>query len=249
MGVCMLSGRVLLVGLLFSGSLLGQNVVVNPTGSQNVVQPAGTELNVNDFENTIYVDRFNWSIAPGGSYSAGSNTLTFTTCPQGVSGADTFANKVPHWVYISGGTGTPEPVAITGGTCTASGSAGGTITITAVFSHSGAFTVSSATGGAQEADSFVRYLRNLLPKAIYSPFEFVFPQGTLTHFYAPLYFSASAASQYLDSYNVWQGGSIECDFYASCIQIGHTWQFELLNGPTCIAGTYCNTIGSVSDKF
>jgi hypothetical protein len=245
----MLRGRVLLVGLLLSAALLAQNVVTNPTGSQNIVQPAQTQLNVNNLENTIYVDQFNWSIAPGGSYSAGSNTLTFTTCPKGVSGADTFGNKVPHWVYISGGTGTPEPVAITGGTCTASGSAGGTITFTTVFSHSGAFTVSSATGGAQEADSFVRYLRNLLPKAIYSPFEFVFPQGTLTHFQAPLYMSASVANPNLDSYNVWRGGSVECDFYASCIQIGDTWQLELLNGPTCTGGTYCNTLGSVSNKF
>jgi hypothetical protein len=233
--ICMLRKSTFLVGLFLSGVLLAQNVVVNPTGSQSVKQPSGTQLNVNSFENTIYVDQFNWSISPCGSYSAGSNTLTFTSCPLGLPGTDTLSNKTPHWVYITGGTGTPEPVLITGGTCPASGTSGGTITFTTAFAHSAAFTVASATGGAQEAESYVRYLKDSFSASlpIYVPFEIVLPVGNITNFYAPLYLPAPVPTGFfVDSFETWRGGLIQCNFYADCIQVGDTWQSELLFGPT-----------------
>jgi hypothetical protein len=134
-------------------------------------------------------------------------------------------------------------MAITGGTCTASGLAGGTIIFNAVFSHSGAFTVASATGGAQETESYARYLKGLLAQGIYVPFEIVLPLGEITTFYAPLFIFGGTANPYIDSFETWTGGSIECSVYANCIQIGDTWQLELMNG------TNTDTLGSVSNKF
>jgi hypothetical protein len=83
---------------------------------------------------------------PGTTLSAGVGaSITMTPCPLGVNGSD-----VSHSLYISGGTGTAESVAITGGSCT-SGLATGTITFTPANSHSGSWTISSATSGIQEA--------------------------------------------------------------------------------------------------
>ena len=83
---------------------------------------------------------------PGGSLSSGvAATATLTPCPQGLAGTD-----VGHFIYISGGTGTPEAVAITGGTCT-SGAGTGSVTFTPNNNHTGAWTISSATSGITEA--------------------------------------------------------------------------------------------------
>jgi hypothetical protein len=49
-----------------------------------------------------------------------------------------------HYLYISGGTGTPEAVRIQGGS-------GNTIRVDTVYAHSGAWTVSSASSGITEA--------------------------------------------------------------------------------------------------
>jgi parallel beta-helix repeat protein len=85
--------------------------------------------------------------APGIPLAAGAPaTVTLAPCPLGVSGTD-----VHHSLYVSGGTGTPEPVPITGGTCT-SGAATGTITFTPVYAHAGAWTIASGTGGARELE-------------------------------------------------------------------------------------------------
>lgn len=88
---------------------------------------------------------YQFSQAPGGSISIGANTVTLTPCPSGVAGAD-----ASHYVYLSAGTGTAEAVLLTGGTCTSAASTG-TIIFTAANTHSGAWTVTSATGGIQEA--------------------------------------------------------------------------------------------------
>ena len=49
--------------LLLSTCCWGQNIVGNPSGSQTIVQPTGTEFNVNRFEATRYADQF-----PGSEY-------------------------------------------------------------------------------------------------------------------------------------------------------------------------------------
>lgn len=82
---------------------------------------------------------------PGGSISAGSNTITLSPVPPGVNGSDTH-----HYLYLTAGSGTAEAVLITGGTAVASAGSG-TVIVTAANSHSGAWTVTSATAGIQEA--------------------------------------------------------------------------------------------------
>lgn len=82
---------------------------------------------------------------PGGTLNPGTNLITLSPVPRGVNGADT-----NHYLYISGGTGTAEAVPITGGTAV-SGAASGTVFVTCANAHSGAWTVRSATAGAQEA--------------------------------------------------------------------------------------------------
>lgn len=87
------------------------------------------------------------AITPTGSpsLSPGANSLTLPQAPLGLNHTD-----VLHYIYLSGGTGTAEAVKITGGTCTELATAC-TVTFTNANSHSGAYTVTSATGGIQEA--------------------------------------------------------------------------------------------------
>jgi hypothetical protein len=74
----------------------------------------------------------------------GTDTLSLRPCPLGVNGTDKW-----HYIYISG-SGVPEAVLITDGTCR-SGAPAGTIQIKTSHEHPRGFTVSSATGGVQEA--------------------------------------------------------------------------------------------------
>lgn len=79
---------------------------------------------------------------PGGSLSSGStNTVPLAPCPRGLGG----------YIYITGGTGTAEAVLVTGGTCPVGGAPSGTVSFTPTSNHSGAWTLQSATVGAQEA--------------------------------------------------------------------------------------------------
>lgn len=84
--------------------------------------------------------------APGGALAAGQpNVVTLSPVPLGVNGSDRC-----HYLYISGGTGTPEAVLITGGTAVG-GAPSGTVTFVPVNAHTGAWTIQSATAGTQEA--------------------------------------------------------------------------------------------------
>ncbi len=73
--------------------------------------------------------------SPGGSLSAGACSFVMNPVPKGVVTGGS--------VYLSGGTGTAEAIAVTVSGSTASG--------TCSYSHSGAWTVASASGGLQEA--------------------------------------------------------------------------------------------------
>jgi hypothetical protein len=102
---------------------------------------------------------------PGGTLTAAVGASpTMTPCPLGVNGADS-----SHYLYISGGTGAAEAVLITGGSCT-SGASSGTVTFTPANSHSGAWTITSATNGAQEAMCYLPTGDNRV----------IIPQGTTT---------------------------------------------------------------------
>ena len=75
---------------------------------------------------------------------AGANTITLAQCPPGVNASDPSL-----YVYISG-TGAPEAVHVTGGTCKGDGQPG-TLQFVAANNHPTGYTVSSASGGIQEA--------------------------------------------------------------------------------------------------
>ena len=100
--------------------------------------------------------------SPGGNLTVGTNVITLTPVPKGVNGTDTH-----HWLYISGGTGTAEPVLITGGAAVA-GNPSGTLIVTCANTHSGAWTIATATSGVQEAIV-----------AAGAPARIVMPAGTL----------------------------------------------------------------------
>lgn len=82
---------------------------------------------------------------PGNALIIGANVITLAPVPRGVNGADS-----NHYLYISNGTGAAEGVLITGGTAVA-GAPTGTVIVTCANAHSGPWTISSATGGQQEA--------------------------------------------------------------------------------------------------
>jgi hypothetical protein len=125
---------------------------------------------------TVLSTRYIWSRTNNAGASAnlaspGSKTITLTPCPKGVNGTD-----AAHYVYISGGAGTAEPVLITGGSCT-SGATAGTIIVTTANTHTGSWKVATATAGIQEA-------LNTLPTAagsdLYGGGTVEIPQGTHT---------------------------------------------------------------------
>jgi hypothetical protein len=121
-------------------------------GSVSVTSPAGgtmtgNKIALSTFGGPLVSSHYNFTAqTPGGTLTGGvGTTVTLTPVPVGVAGADT-----GHYLYISDGTGTAEAVLITGGTAT-SGATTGTVTFTPANNHSGAWTITSATGGIQEA--------------------------------------------------------------------------------------------------
>jgi hypothetical protein len=82
---------------------------------------------------------------PGGSLVVGNNSITLSPVPKGVNGSNQH-----HYLYISGGTGTPEAALITGGSAV-SGAPSGTVIVNCAHAHSGAWTIQTATAGVQEA--------------------------------------------------------------------------------------------------
>ena len=122
-------------------------VVSGPGASQNIIQPVGTQLSVNNLSGIRYVTGTdNWSVTPSGSLIGGTQaTVTLSPCPVGI---DTSGSSM-YFVYLSG-QGTPEPAMVTGGTCT-SGAASGTIVFTPKNTHSASYVLGSASSGIQEA--------------------------------------------------------------------------------------------------
>lgn len=106
---------------------------------------------------------------PGGSLSIGSNTITLSPMPLGIS-ADSIGIAQLH---IPNGTGAAEVVPITGFSAT-------TVTVTCANTHSGAWTIQSATTGVQEAIiATAGYGRVQLPSGLV-PFQNSAGAATLT---------------------------------------------------------------------
>lgn len=126
------------------------SISTNPTATQAIAQPEGTQFSTNNLANIRYVTAsWNWSQTPADNLgAAGNNTIHLAPCPLGID-TNSAANYYSYKVYISG-TGTAEAVPVTGGSC-APGSSSGTITVTTKNAHAAGYTVGSASTGIQEA--------------------------------------------------------------------------------------------------
>jgi hypothetical protein len=99
-----------------------------------------------------YATDFSWSQSPGANLgTTGSQTVNLAVCAGGVTGTEPW-----YYVYISG-TGSAEAVLVTGGTCAGNGQAG-TLQFTTLNAHPAGYTISSASGGLQEALIAARFV-------------------------------------------------------------------------------------------
>lgn len=207
--------KMLLTSLALIGvSAFTQTVVTNPTASQNIVQPGTTSFSANNDAGIRYVTpSYNWTHAPSSptSLTAGVQaTVTLSSCPLGV---DTSNNThAPYSVYVAG-TGTPEAVVVTGGTCTSGGS-GGTVVFTPNNSHSSGYTVSSASGGLQEA---LNASGTPNSKVVIPPTG---ANSNAIQVYAPVFLHNSTIE--LSAY----GASIQCWTRSACIFVGDTYSSD-----------------------
>jgi hypothetical protein len=98
-----------------------------------------------------YATDFSWSQLPATDLSIpGVKTVNLATCAAGVTGTEPW-----YYVYISG-TGTAEAALVTGGTCTGNGQTG-TLQFTTLNAHPSGYTITSASGGLQEALIVARF--------------------------------------------------------------------------------------------
>ncbi|HEY4053529.1 MAG TPA: hypothetical protein VGL74_07300 [Terriglobales bacterium] len=98
-----------------------------------------------------YATDFGWTLTNSADLTTpGTKTISLASCTPGVTG-----NEPKYYVYISG-TGTPEAALVTGGTC-AGNNQPGTLQFTTVNAHAAGYTVSSASGGLQEAIIAARF--------------------------------------------------------------------------------------------
>jgi hypothetical protein len=111
------------VVLLVSLRVFAQNVVINPTGNQNIVQPPTTIFSANNYAGILYVvpsvmGGYNWSQMPSGSITPGLNTVTLASCPAGimdVTNGGVFQPDIELW--LTGGPGQNEAVLVTSTNC------------------------------------------------------------------------------------------------------------------------------------
>src|SRR5271166_2313381 len=91
---------------------------------------------------------YDWSMSPAEDLSQpGSKTVNFSACPPGVK-----ANEPEYWILINGS----EPARITGGTCSGD-SKPGTLQFVSHGAYARGATLSSASGGLQEALIVARF--------------------------------------------------------------------------------------------
>jgi hypothetical protein len=188
-------------------------VSVSPAVSQNIAQPSGTEFSTNNLSNIIYVaPSDNWSQNPSGTISAGSNTVTLTPCPRGLTVATVLPSQT--YVYISG-TGTAEAVLITSTTCTQAGGSNGTITFSAANSHGSGYAIGSASQGVQEAINSAPYSTNVIESGHVAVGAVVIPPG---------HYTFQARVTVLSAYTTldFSGTVVTCPMADSCFVVGST---------------------------
>ena len=95
-----------------------------------------------------YATEYDWSMSPAAELGqAGAGTVSLSSCPPGVKG-----NEPEYWVLINGS----EPAKVTGGTCAGDGRPG-TLQFASKRAQVAGETLSSASGGLQEAIIAARY--------------------------------------------------------------------------------------------
>jgi hypothetical protein len=115
--------------------VVGASMVVLPSPAQNRPAKFATE--------------YDWSMSPSEELGQpGSKTVSLATCPSGVKG-----NEPEYWILINGS----EPAKVTGGTCAGDGRPG-TLQFMSHGAHGKGESLSSASGGLQEALIAARYV-------------------------------------------------------------------------------------------
>jgi hypothetical protein len=104
-----------------------------------------------------YATEHNWSANPSEDLAhPGDKIVNLPSCPPGVTG-----HEPEYWVLIGGSgtnaSGNAEPVKVTGGTCAGDGRPG-TLQFTTANPHPAGHTISSASGGLQEALIAARFV-------------------------------------------------------------------------------------------
>ncbi len=166
-----------------------------------------------------YATDFSWSQSPASNLSTtGPQTVNLAVCATGVTGTEPW-----YYVYISG-TGTAEAVLVTGGTCTGNGQAG-TLQFTTLNAHSSGYTITSASGGLQEALIAARFVASN-PSGPSQSGKVIVPPGELQA-YARI--SIRASNVTVD----FSGSIIDCNMLDTCIFAGDglTLKFYLSHPP------------------
>jgi hypothetical protein len=153
-----------------------------------------------------YATDFSWSQSPATDLSiAGAKTVNLPACAGGVTGTEPW-----YYVYISG-TGTAEAVLVTGGTCAGNGQAG-TLQFTTLNAHPAGYTVTSASGGLQEALIAARFVATN-PAGSSQSGKVIVPPGEL-QMYARV--SVRASNVTVD----FSGSIVNCYMIDTCIFAG-----------------------------
>ncbi|MGA8491543.1 MAG: hypothetical protein WB711_14040 [Terriglobales bacterium] len=153
-----------------------------------------------------YATDFNWTQSPASNLSTtGPQTVNLAVCASGVTGTEPW-----YYVYISG-TGTAEAVLVTGGTCTGNGQAG-TLQFTTLNAHSAGYSITSASGGLQEALIAARFVASN-PSGPSQSGKIIVPPGELQA-YARV--SVRASNVTVD----FSGSIIDCNMPDTCIFAG-----------------------------
>jgi hypothetical protein len=128
------------------------NQVITYVGSLGKYEPKPGGGVTAGMQAVKYATDFSWVQSPATDLStAGAKTANLAACPAGVTATEPW-----YYVYISG-TGTAEAVLVTGGTCAGNGQAG-TLQFTTLNAHPAGYTITSASGGLQEALIVARFV-------------------------------------------------------------------------------------------
>ncbi len=182
-----------------------------------------------------YAVDFSWSQSPTADLSTpGAKTVTLSACPAGVK-----ASEPQYYVYISG-TGTFEAVQVTGGTCSGNG-ASGTLQFTTLNAHPAGYTISSASGGLQEALIAARYVPTN-PTGTSQAGKVIVPPGEFKVFGRV---SIRASNVTVD----FSGSIVECQLVDTCIFVGDPSNSILFTDITLISPRGRPTIANGQAPF